>query len=96
MYNGYQLVEILSAQQRQVSFENARLLAVTRELTYTSWGGSTADPTRRVEPDRFTATEIAFALSVTEYSAGAMIVTALTAVDDLPALHQALPRVASI
>ena len=89
-YNGFQLVEILSAQQRQVSFENARLLAVTRELTYTSWGGSTADPTRRVEPDRFTGTEIAFALSVTEYSAGAMIVTALTAVDELPALHQAL------
>jgi hypothetical protein len=89
-YNGFQLVQILSAQQRQVSFDNARLLAVTRELTYTSWGGEHAEPTRRVEPDRFTATEISFALAATEYSAGALIVTALTAVDELPALHQAL------
>jgi hypothetical protein len=90
LYNGFQLVEILAAQNRQVSFENARLLAFTRELTYTSWGGDEAEPTRRVEPDRFGGTEIAFALAVTEYSAQALILTALTAVDEVPALHQAL------
>ena len=52
LYNGFQLVEILAAQNRQVSFENARLLTFARELTYTSWGGDEAEPTRRVEPDR--------------------------------------------
>jgi hypothetical protein len=90
LYNGFQLVEILAAQNRQVSFENARLLTFARELTYTSWGGDEAQPTRRVEPDRFSGTEIAFALAVTEYSAQALILTALTAVDEVPALHQAL------
>jgi len=90
LYNGFQLVEILAAQNRQVSFENARLLTFTRELTYTTWGGDEAEPTRRAEPDRFGGTEIAFALACTEYSAQALILTAVTAVDELPALHQAL------
>ena len=89
-YNGFQLVEILTAQQRQVSYENARLLAVARELTYTPGCTPMEDPHRRQSPDKFTGTEIAFALSATEYSAQAMIVLALTAVDIVPALHQAL------
>ena len=91
-YNGHQLVEILSAQQRQVSYENARLLAVARELTYTPGGVGTEAPARRVEPDRFSGTEIAFALSCTEYAAQALIVVALTAVDLVPALHTALAQ----
>src|SRR5215831_10256519 len=89
-YNGYQLVEILTAQQRQVSYEQARLLAVARELTYTPGCVGTEAPTRRAEPDRFTGTEIAFALSCTEYGAQTILTTAVAALDVLPALHQAL------
>jgi hexosaminidase len=91
-YNGYQLVEILGAQQRQVSYQQARLLAVARELTCTPGCVGTEAPSRRAEPDRFTGTEIAFALSCTEYGAQAMIEVALTAVDLVPALHRALAQ----
>ena len=33
--NGWQLVEVLVAQNRQVSYEQARLLVLARELAYT-------------------------------------------------------------
>ena len=73
-----------------MSYENARLLAVTRELTYTPWCTGESDPQRRATPDRFAPSEIAFALAATEYAADALMVTALIAVDELPALHAAL------
>src|SRR5258705_5766838 len=67
--NGYQLVELLRARQRQISFLHAELLADTYALAYTYGGGPFEPPVRRIQRDEHVEEEVAFALSLTAYAA---------------------------
>jgi Domain of unknown function (DUF222) len=89
-FNGWQLVELLAAQSRQVSYEQSRMLAIARELAFTPRGGPMQPPLRRLDPDPFTGTEIGFALALTEYSAAGLAELAVCVTDRLPALGRAL------
>ena len=83
---GAELVDLVEAHARQVAYQQSRLLAAVREL-----GHSTAATTERLDRvDAYADTELAFALTITDYAAGVLLSAATAAVDTLPALHQAL------
>src|SRR5215831_13821107 len=88
--NGWQLVEVLTAQNRQVCYEQARLLVLARELAYTPPDGQDAAPVRDLGQEPDAGSEVAFALTWTEYAGGALVDTAIACLDRLPALHREL------
>jgi hypothetical protein len=89
-YNGWQLVILLAARQRQVSYEQAQLLRVARELAFSPHGGPMRPPARDLTQDPYVGTEIGFALALTEYSASELATVAVFCCDRVPAVGQAL------
>jgi len=61
-----------------------------RELAYASRSVVAGEPVRDLQQDPYTGTEVAFALSMTEHAAGALVSVALTVVDRCPALLAAM------
>ena len=82
---GSQLVAVVQAQARQVAYQQSRLLLAVRELAFSGPGVERRDTT-----DPHADTELAFALTITDYAAGVLLSAATAAVDKLPALHGAL------
>jgi hypothetical protein len=83
---GAELVGLVEAQARQVAYQQSRLLLTVRELAH-----ATRDSTTRRElVDAYADTELAFALTITDYAAGVLLSAATAAVDKLPALLEAL------
>jgi Na+/H+ antiporter NhaD/arsenite permease-like protein len=74
--NGWQLAVVLDAQNRQLAHDQARMLAVARELAYAPPCGSDSPPDRQAEPNPFVGTEISMALTWTEYTAASLAVGA--------------------
>src|SRR5262245_2220564 len=62
LYNGSQLVDLVVAQARQVSYEQARLLSMLNELAHTPRCEPTDPPLRSVARDPHVSSEVAFAL----------------------------------
>ena len=88
--NGWQLVTVLEAQNRQLAHDQARMLAVARELAYTPPCGIDSPPQRQAEANPYVGSEISFALTWTEYAGGALADVALDCLDRLPDLHAAM------
>jgi Domain of unknown function (DUF222)/HNH endonuclease len=89
--NGHQLVLLLRARSRQLSWEQAQLLADLHELAYTQADvRSDVPPTRRTSLDPHAAEEAAFALSWTSHAADGQIGLAIYALACQPAVHAAL------
>jgi hypothetical protein len=79
------------ARQRQLCFEQARLLVAVRELAYSpadAVGATTA--VRDTSQDPYARMELAFALAWTEYRAADLVQTALSTVDKTPAMLSAM------
>ena len=88
---GSRLVDLLCARNRQVSWEQAQLLTVVRELAYAPLAGTDGEAaTRSPGRDVHASKEIAFALGWTGHAAGAMVCLAVDAIEKLPAVHAAL------
>lgn len=83
--SGSQLVAVVQAQARQVAYQQSRLLLAVRELAFSSPGLERRDTT-----DPHADTELAFALTITDYAAGVLLSAATAAVDKLPGLQAAL------
>jgi Domain of unknown function (DUF222) len=88
--NGWQLVVLLEAQNRQLAHDQARLLSTVRELSYAPPSGPDSPPRRQAKPNPFVSSEISFALSWSEYAGGWLADVALACLDRLPALHEAM------
>src|SRR5262249_45348564 len=86
-YNGSQLVDLVVAQSRQISYEQGRLLAMLNELAHTSQCEPTSPPERTAKRDPHASSEVAFALTWTEYAATTMLSLAATAVETTPTLQ---------
>ncbi|MGE5828106.1 MAG: DUF222 domain-containing protein [Micromonosporaceae bacterium] len=86
---GGDLLDVVAARSRQVSFEQAQLLADVYELTHTPARPAAVD-VRTEEAGEFAAVEVAFALACTARSAQSLTGLAVAAIEDLPAVHQAL------
>src|SRR5258708_1403036 len=69
LFNGYQLVVLLQARQRQIAWEQAQLLADMHELTYSARGRFADPPRRRSWSDPHITEEVSFALSWTRATA---------------------------
>lgn len=87
--NGYQLVEVLTAQWRQVCWHQAQLLSTMHELASARPGAWDGPPLRGYRSSR-TGEEIGFALAWTQGQADGWLATAWAAIDEQPALHQAM------
>jgi len=88
--NGWQLAVVLDAQNRQLAHDQARMLAVARELAYAPPCGPDSPPDRQPEPNPFVGTEISMALTWTEYAGASLAEVADGCVDRLPDLHTAM------
>jgi Domain of unknown function (DUF222) len=89
--NCNQLAIVVCARLRQQSFEELQLLRAVRELVFaprTPQG--LAAPIRNPEQDPFTAMEMSFATTWTEYRSTDMVCLALLTLDKVPALGEAL------
>jgi Domain of unknown function (DUF222) len=87
--SGFDLVELITARGRQVSFEQAQLLRAVRELAYTP--PSVSERVERVDrPDEYVVGEVAFALSWTQVKAQTEVGLALEVMDRIPAVFDAL------
>ena len=85
-----ELIEVLSARNRQISYEQAQLLHEVRELAYSSRAVYEGEPVRDLRKNPYTDTEIAFALTWTDYAADAMVEVALSTIDRTPAVLTAM------
>ena len=88
--NGYQLVEVLRARQRQINWSQAELLADTYAMAYTYGGTPFEPPVRHGQRDEHVEEEVAFALSWTAYAAEAHTGLAHATIVRQPAVHAAL------
>jgi Domain of unknown function (DUF222)/HNH endonuclease len=88
--NGYELVEVAKATNRQVAHYQGELLATVWETAYCPPGDSTSPPERTDTPDEFAADEIRWALTLTRRAADALLGTAYQLVERVPAVHAAL------
>ena len=89
--NGTQLVDLIVARQRQLCFEQARLLVAVRELAYSPADAVGATTTvRDTSQDPYARMELAFALTWTEYRAADLVQTALSTVDKTPTMLAAM------
>ena len=86
--NGWQLVELLEARNRQLSYDQAQLLRAVREMAYTTSSGTDSPPERNLRQDPYAGPEIAFALACSDYAAGALVETAIAAIDTMPAVYR--------
>jgi hypothetical protein len=86
---GGDLLDVVRARSRQVSFEQAQLLSEVYELTHTPDGPAAADA-RTGEVGEFAEVEVAFALACTARSAQLLTGLAWAAIERLPAVHAAL------
>ncbi|MGH3670575.1 MAG: DUF222 domain-containing protein [Pseudonocardiaceae bacterium] len=86
--SGFDCVEVLKAQYRQISHERARLMAAMVEVGLRS---SAADGLSRMAvPDEFSADEIRAALMLTRRAADAQLSLAHDLLTRLPAAHSAM------
>jgi hypothetical protein len=88
--NGYDLVVLLQAQQRQVSYEQAELLSTMAEIAHCPPGDMDSPVARRQRPDQDACDEVAMALTLTRRSGEHWLHTALDLTRRLPAVHAAL------
>jgi hypothetical protein len=84
------LVELVGAQERQVAHEHARQLAAIHELAHSRPGPVGGPPLRRSTIDPHADTEVAFALTWTDYTANVMLGVAVTVIEKVPAVHTAM------
>lgn len=87
--NGHDLVEVLAAQWRQVSFEQGRFLAMVAEVAHCP-PGSVDAPVVRGGMQEFAAQEIQFALGWTGRAADHYLDLALRLTRTLPAVHESM------
>ena len=74
-----------------MSFEQARLLRAIRELGYApTTGDGLTHPIRDTRQNPWTAMEMSFAVTWTEYKSETMVGLALVVTDEVPVLGQAL------
>jgi hypothetical protein len=89
--SGFDLVELITARGRQISYEQAQLLRAVHELAYTP-----PSVTERVErtdkPDEYVVGEVAFAMCWTHHRANSEVAFALEVIDRIPAVFDALAR----
>jgi hypothetical protein len=90
LLSGQDLVELLAARNRQSCHDQARQLETIRELAYSESGVVGGPPLRRSTVDPHADTEIAFALTWTDYAANAILSVAFTVLDKIPAIHAAM------
>jgi len=87
--SGYDCVEVLKAQYRQVNHERARLMAAMVEVGLCDVGPAGESP-RMAFPDEFSPDEIRAALVLTRRAADAQFWLAHDLVTRLPAVHAAM------
>jgi hypothetical protein len=85
--SGQDLVELLAARHRQSCHDQARQLETIRELAYSRPGPVGGPPLRRRIVDPHADTEIAFALTWTDYAANMVLSVAFTVLEKVPAVH---------
>ena len=88
--NGYQLVQVMAARSRMVSWLQAQLLLDAAELAHAGGKGPEAPPTRMAGTDPHTADEIACALGWSVYAAEELLGTGAYLAKYSPALFDAL------
>ena len=88
--NGYQLVQVMAARARMVSWLQAQLLLDAAELAHAGGKGPEAPPTRMAGTDPHTADEIACALGWSVYAAEELLGTGAYLAKYSPALFDAL------
>jgi hypothetical protein len=88
--NGYQLVQVMAARARLVSWLQAQLLLDAAELAHAGGKGPAAPPTRMAGTDPHTADEIACALGWSVYAAEELLGTGAYLAKYAPALFAAL------
>ena len=88
--HGAQLVDLVDARNRQISYEQAQLLHAMRELAYSERAPGVGKPVRNLKQDPYTCTELAFALAWTDHAAQTGIAVALSTVDRTPAVWEAM------
>lgn len=88
--NGYQLVQVMAARSRLVSWLQAQLLLDAAELAHAGGRGPDAPPTRMAATDPHTADEIACALGWSVYAAEELLGTGAWLAKYSPALFAAL------
>ncbi len=87
--SGYDCVEVLKAQYRQVNHERARLMAAMAEVGVCGVVPA-GEELRRTSPDEFSADEVRAALVLTRRAADAQFWLAHDLVTRLPAAHAAM------
>jgi hypothetical protein len=88
--SGQDLVELLAARNRQACHDQARQLQTIRELAYSLPGPVGGPPLRRTIVDPHADSEIAFALTWTDYTANLMLSVAFTVLEKVPAVGEAM------
>ena len=88
--SGYDGVEVLKAQYRQVNHERARLMAAMVEVGLCGIGSADEPVRRMAAPDEFSADEIRAALVLTRRAADAQFWLAHDLLTRLPAVHAAM------
>jgi Domain of unknown function (DUF222) len=89
--SGFDLVELITARGRQISYEQAQLWRAVHELAYTP--PSVTEQVERTDtPDEYVVGEVAFALCWTQSRANSEVGLALEAIDRLPVVFDALAR----
>ncbi|MBV9142507.1 MAG: DUF222 domain-containing protein [Pseudonocardiales bacterium] len=89
--SGFDCVEVLKAQYRQVNHERARLLAAMVEVGLCGVGPDPDEELRRMRiPDEFSADEVRAALVLTRRAANAQFWLAHDLLTRLPAVHAAM------
>ena len=84
------LIDLLAARNRQICYEQAQMLKAVRELAFSSRSVYEGEPVRDLTKDPYADTEIAFALTWTDYAAEAAVTVALSTVDRTPAVFEAM------
>jgi hypothetical protein len=88
--NGYQLVQVMAARSRLVSWLQAQLLRDAAELSHATGRGLEAPPTRMSGTDPHTADAIACGLGWSGYAAEELLATGAYLAKYTPALFDAL------
>ncbi|HSJ36546.1 MAG TPA: DUF222 domain-containing protein [Acidimicrobiia bacterium] len=87
--NGYELIEVLKAEARQISYWQARFDADLIEMAHTPWGDATSEAERISIPDELALHELRPALMLTRRAAGMHFDIAFS-LARLPHVRQAL------
>src|SRR5678815_4365693 len=83
--NCNQLAVVVSCRLRQQYFEEAQLLATVRELIFAPrTPAGLAAPIRNLDQNPWTAMEMSFATTWTEYRSADMVCLAMLAIDQVP------------